>query len=81
MHPDLHGACVVVYARLVWVELPVRGPRFDGCGQFSEFCLLIDEIVIEFDLAHRSAAIRQEVLIVLEVVEVAEGGLLGFFVE
>ena len=81
MHPDLHGACVVVYARLVWVELPVRGPRFDGRGQFSEFCLLIDEIVVEFDLTHRSAAIRQEVLIVLEVVEVAEGGLLGFFVE
>ena len=81
MYPDLHGACVVIYARLVRVELPVRGPRFDGCGQFSEFCLLIDEIVIEFDFAHRSAAIRQKVLIVLEVVEVAKGGLLGFFVE
>lgn len=81
MHPDLHGACVVVYARLVWVELPVRGPRFDGCGQFSEFGLLIDKVIVKLYLAHRSAAIRQEVLIVLEVVEVAEGGLLGFFVE
>ena len=81
VHPDLHGACVVIHARLLWVELSVRGPRFYGCGQFSELGLLVDKVIVKLYLAHQCAAVRQQVLVVLEVVEVAKGGLFGFLLE
>ena len=81
MDPDLHGARVVIHARLLWIKVPVCGPWFDGCCQFSEFGVLIDKVVIKLYLEHRRAAIRQQVLVGLEVVQVTKGGLFGFFVE